>query len=124
MFQSTFDTWKQLIEIATETIDVSTFFFSLHESKYCNKDPQGEQILNDLVAAGTKRHVKIRLVQSVPTDQFPDTETDIFVRQKAAEVRSVDINGGVMHTKLWIVDNKHVYIGSANMDCRAISQVQ
>ena len=30
---------------------------------------------------------------------------------------------GVLHTKLWVVDGKHIYIGSANMDWRSLTQV-
>lgn len=30
---------------------------------------------------------------------------------------------GVLHSKFWIVDQKHVFIGSANMDWRALTQV-
>lgn len=43
-----------------------------------------------------------------------------------AEVREVDlrnITGGVVHTKLWVVDKKHMYVGSANMDWRSLTQV-
>lgn len=29
---------------------------------------------------------------------------------------------GVLHSKFWIVDRKHVFIGSANMDWRALTQ--
>lgn len=29
-----------------------------------------------------------------------------------------------MHSKFWIVDRKHVFIGSANMDWRALTQVK
>lgn len=28
-----------------------------------------------------------------------------------------------MHTKAWLVDGKHFYIGSANIDWRALTQV-
>lgn len=43
-----------------------------------------------------------------------------------AEVRGVDlqsITGGILHTKLWVVDKKHMYLGSANMDWRSLTQV-
>ena len=43
-----------------------------------------------------------------------------------AEVRSIDfaklLKSGVLHTKFWIVDEKHVYVGSANMDYRSLTQ--
>lgn len=44
-----------------------------------------------------------------------------------AEVREVDlmaVTGGIVHTKLWVVDQKHLYLGSANMDWRSLSQVK
>lgn len=43
-----------------------------------------------------------------------------------ADVRAVnmrDLTTGVLHTKFWVVDNKHIYIGSANMDWRSLTQV-
>lgn len=43
-----------------------------------------------------------------------------------AEIREVDlqaVTGGIIHTKLWVVDQKHFYVGSANMDWRSLSQV-
>lgn len=43
------------------------------------------------------------------------------------QVRSLNfgklMGGGVLHTKFWIVDQRHVYIGSANMDWRSLTQV-
>lgn len=30
---------------------------------------------------------------------------------------------GVLHAKFWIVDSRHVYIGSANMDWKSLSEV-
>lgn len=30
---------------------------------------------------------------------------------------------GVLHTKFWVVDQTHFYIGSANMDWRSLTQV-
>lgn len=43
-----------------------------------------------------------------------------------ADVRLVnmrELTSGVLHTKFWVVDKKHVYIGSANMDWRSLTQV-
>lgn len=48
-----------------------------------------------------------------------------FVR---IQVRSLNfaalLGAGVLHTKLWLIDRTHVYVGSANMDWRALSQVK
>lgn len=34
------------------------------------------------------------------------------------------MGGGVLHTKLWIVDEQHFYVGSANMDWRSLTEVR
>ena len=43
------------------------------------------------------------------------------------EVRSLDmkrlIGNGILHTKMWLVDGKHFYVGSANLDWRSYTQV-
>lgn len=48
--------------------------------------------------------------------------------KRAAEVRSVDfpklLGGGVLHTKLILIDRKDFYVGSANMDWRALTEVK
>lgn len=43
-----------------------------------------------------------------------------------AQVRQVpmrQLTGGVLHSKFWVVDGRHIYVGSANMDWRALTQV-
>lgn len=80
-----------------------------------------------LLTAGTKRHIKIKIAQNAPTQYQPNIDTEILTKRKAAEVRSLNfaklIGAGVLHTKLWIIDRKHFYVGSANMDWRALTQV-
>ena len=34
------------------------------------------------------------------------------------------VGGGVLHTKMWIVDRNHIFLGSANMDWRSLTQVK
>lgn len=44
------------------------------------------------------------------------------------QIRQIDMkdwyDGGVMHQKIWVFDNKNIYLGSANMDWRALTQVK
>lgn len=52
--------------------------------------------------------------------------TVLLVLPAGADVKYVDLErltGGIVHTKFWVVDGKHVYIGSANMDWRSLTQV-
>ena len=31
---------------------------------------------------------------------------------------------GILHTKMWLVDRRHFYVGSANFDWRSLTQVK
>lgn len=50
----------------------------------------------------------------------------LLLLHTGANVRMVNMKAlttGVLHTKFWVVDKKHIYIGSANMDWRSLTQV-
>ena len=34
------------------------------------------------------------------------------------------MGGGILHTKMWLVDRRHFYVGSANFDWRSLTQVK
>lgn len=80
-----------------------------------------------MLKGGTERGIKIRIAQNNPSQNYPNIDTELLVKRKAAEVRSLNfvklLGGGVLHTKLWIIDKKHAYVGSANMDWRSLTQV-
>lgn len=108
-------------------MDIGSFFWELRGADFYNHSTawQGEQIFDEILNAGTKRGINIRIAQSKPLSKSFDTA--ILVKQKAAEVRSVDFDrlfgSGVLHSKFWIVDDEHFYVGSANMDWRSLTQV-
>jgi phospholipase D3/4 len=84
------------------------------------------QALRDAAARG----VTIRIVQS-PGFSGKKQESD-SLREEFPDrvlIRSVDMGkwyggGGIMHQKIWIFDARHLYLGSANMDWKSISQVK
>jgi len=63
---------------------------------------------------------------------MPAYDTGNLTAIGAAEVRSIDFAnvdgygklGGILHTKLMVVDGKDAYVGSANMDWRSLTQVK
>lgn len=129
-FLSTYDVWRNLISIAEKSIDIGSFYWTLRGVDVYNHTSawQGEKIFQQLLSAGLSKKVKLRIAQSEPTQNNPNHDTEYFVKRKAAEVRSVNfprlLGGGVLHTKLWIIDERHVYLGSANMDWRSLTQVK
>ncbi|XP_068151158.1 5'-3' exonuclease PLD3 [Drosophila tropicalis] len=134
-FMSTFAAWTQLLNNAKNTIDIASFYWTLRgEDTGTNHSStkQGEEIFNSLLANGdssdiTKR-LKIRIAQSEPSSVSPNMDTKYLASNGAADVVSINMpkyfDGGVLHTKLWIVDGQHLYLGSANMDWRALTQVK
>lgn len=90
---------------------------------------QGEEVLRRLIEAGSKRGIRIRVAKNPPsTASIPNTVDTVELETAGgAEVRSLDfkrlIGDGVLHTKMWVVDRKHVFVGSANMNWRSLTQV-
>lgn len=111
---STFDAWNRLFEMANHSIDIGSFYWNLRGTDSYNHSSawQGEEIFDKFLTTGTKRNVKIRIAQSATSDISPNIDTEILEKRKAAEVRSVNIErllgGGVLHTKLWIIDHQHM----------------
>lgn len=72
--------------------------------------------------------MKVRVVHNLPNKEFPDLDAEELAALGAAEVRSINftrlIGRGILHTKLWVVDGRHFYVGSANMDWRSLTQVR
>ncbi|KAG7226167.1 hypothetical protein INR49_014262 [Caranx melampygus] len=120
--------WKDLIAMATDQVDVSSFYWTLTGEDIninSSSDTAGREILRELGELPS-RNVSVRVVTSVPTVRTNSTDLKIL-KQKGAHVREVNfgrLTKGVLHTKFWIVDRKHVFIGSANMDWRALTQVK
>ncbi|XP_034530303.1 5'-3' exonuclease PLD4 [Notolabrus celidotus] len=120
--------WNDLISIATHQVDVVSFYWTLTGDDInvnSSSDKPGRQILKDLEELPS-RNVSVRLVTSVPS--VPTNSTDFkILKEKGVQVRKVNfgrLTRGVLHSKFWIVDRKHVFIGSANMDWRALTQVK
>ncbi|KAJ6637074.1 5'-3' exonuclease PLD3, partial [Pseudolycoriella hygida] len=129
-FPDTFNAWSELLSLANSTLDIASFYWTLRSADVYNHSSswQGEKIFQMILNAGVQQGLKIRVAQSAPTQQQPNLDTELLIKRNAAVVRSVNfprlLGGGVLHTKLWIVDGMHMYIGSANMDWRSLTQVK
>lgn len=127
---STFSAWKSLIDLAQERIQLAGMYWSLR-GKDVYEDPsdwQGEQIFDLLKKATKDRHLELQIAQNQPRPGEPNRETEELAREVGAQVRNLNftrlMGDGILHTKLWIVDGKHFYVGSANMDWRSLTQVK
>lgn len=122
--------WMDLLKIAKKEIDIASFYWTMRGSDTNTTDAstkQGEEVFASLEATA-KRGVKIRIVQTPPSKTFPSLDTIELQKKGLAEVRWLDmehlLGAGILHTKMWLVDGQHFFVGSANQDWRALTQVQ
>ncbi|XP_042629299.1 5'-3' exonuclease PLD4 [Cyprinus carpio] len=125
---SLYEAWKDLLSSASKQIDVASFYWCLTGediSVNSSSDRQGREILEEFKALPS-RNVSVRVVTSIPT--LAPNSTDLkALKEHGVQIRRVNfgrLTKGILHSKFWIVDGKHVYIGSANMDWRALTQVK
>ncbi|OQR75805.1 phospholipase D3-like [Tropilaelaps mercedesae] len=129
--RTTHETWLDLISRAKSNINIASFYWTLRNKDVPpgdNSSWMGEEVFAALLNTGIRGVVKIRIAQNKPSKINPAQDTADLMKLDAAEVRTLDfqkiLGAGVLHTKFWVVDDTHVYIGSANMDYRSLSQVK
>uniref|UniRef100_A0A8C4XN15 5'-3' exonuclease PLD3 n=1 Tax=Falco tinnunculus TaxID=100819 RepID=A0A8C4XN15_FALTI len=125
---STFSTWMNLLGTVTHSLDIASFYWTMTNEDTRTHElsaAQGEQILEELLQL-SQRGVTVRIAVSHPSAKSPLNDLQALERS-GAMVRTIDmprLTGGVLHTKFWLVDGTHLYIGSANMDWRSLTQVK
>ena len=124
----TYEAWSSLIQSAEESIQTAGMYWSLR-GKDVFEDPSdwaGEDIFKQLETA-VSNGVSLKIAQNLPRPGMPDYDTSDLAKL-GAQVKSLDftklMGAGVLHTKLWLVDGKHFYVGSANFDWRSLTQVK
>ncbi|XP_069568273.1 5'-3' exonuclease PLD3 isoform X1 [Brachyistius frenatus] len=124
--RSVTDSWLHLLNKANSSVHMAAFYLSLRDSDLElleSSDSQGRKVFEQLKQL-TSKGVKLQIAVNAPQTSTQDT-TELAAM--GAEVREVDlmaVTGGIVHTKLWVVDQKHFYLGSANMDWRSLTQVK
>lgn len=123
---SIFWAWQQLMSEARSSLDIASFYWTLTNADTGTHEPsaaQGEEVLQTL--AGLSPKLTVRIAVNTPQESQP---ADLSLLTRAgAHIRTVnmkELTSGVLHTKFWVVDKKHIYIGSANMDWRSLTQVK
>ncbi|CAN9511279.1 unnamed protein product [Ophioblennius macclurei] len=124
---SIFQAWINLMTEARSSLDIASFYWTLTNKDTGTHEPtadQGETVLKRLAELSGKLSVRI----AVNTPQGSQPQDDLrLLNDSGANIRTVNmrqLTSGVLHTKFWVVDKKHIYIGSANMDWRSLTQVK
>ncbi|KAG7517894.1 phospholipase D3-like isoform X2 [Solea senegalensis] len=124
--QSIADSWLHLLNKANSSVHIAAFYFTLRgsDSQFAEStDTKGQEVFEHLKQLESKG-VTLQIAVNGPQTSTQDT---LELAATGADVREVNltaVTGGIVHTKLWVVDQKHLYLGSANMDWRSLSQVK
>ncbi|XP_010861089.1 PREDICTED: phospholipase D4-like, partial [Bison bison bison] len=117
----------QLLDAARESVHVASFYWSLTGPDIGVNDSSsqpGEALLQKLQQL-LDRNVSLAVATSTPTPAKNSTDLQVL-ESRGAQVKHVPmgkLTGGVLHSKFWVVDGRHIYLGSANMDWRSLTQV-
>jgi len=128
--KSTYQAWMELMELAESSIEQAGMYWTLRGSDIYEHPTawQGENIFKTLKKVTSEKGLKLRIAQNKPSAKDPNLDTEDLQRSVGAEVRSLNftrlVGAGILHTKLWLVDNTHFYVGSANFDWRSLTQVK
>lgn len=124
---SIYQAWMKMIGEANSSVDIASFYWTLKNEDTNTSDPSalpGENILQELLKLPGK-DVKVRVAVNNPSPQSIEDIQEL--ENHGVLVQKIDLmklTTGVLHTKFWIVDKKDIYIGSANMDWRSLTQVK
>jgi len=126
----TYNAWSTLISLATKEIKLAGMYWTLRGQDFYSdpSDWEGETIYKQIENATREKKLQLRIAQNLPPEKEPNLDTEDLQKNVGAEVRSLNfknlMGAGVLHTKLWIVDDRHFYVGSANFDWRSLTQVK
>ncbi|KRZ07256.1 Phospholipase D3 [Trichinella zimbabwensis] len=129
--KSTFAAWNMLLALAENEINIAAYKTSLRGKHILNKPDlsteMGEKIFDQLLKAGTERHVRVRMVENYPPkDRGDNADGSSLASKGALHRRPLHLKkyygSGTMHSKFFVVDDRHFYLGSANLDWRSLNQ--
>ncbi|KAF5902186.1 inactive phospholipase D5 isoform X1, partial [Clarias magur] len=100
-----------LLKLAQKSVEIVSPWWDL------NSTEQGRLLLHQLMGLKA-RQVQLKVACGMPLS--PDLE---LLSDYGAEVRDLNMEAltkGELRSSFWVVDNKHIYIGSAAMDWRSL----
>ncbi|MCX6162591.1 MAG: phospholipase D-like domain-containing protein [Ignavibacteriae bacterium] len=113
------DVWIEMINGASKTIDIETFYFANEKGEVL------EGVLSAIKNAA-ERGVQVRVIIDKSFAANNENGIEIVEGLKNITVKRIpfkDIAGGVMHAKYFVVDGEDLFLGSQNMDWRALKHI-
>lgn len=111
--------WVEMIDAARKSVDLEHFYLS-------HKRGEALQPVLDAIGRAAARGVRVRLLLDARMRTTYPWPLDSLSALPGIEVRGVDFRrlaGGVQHSKFMVVDGRDAFLGSQNLDWRALSHI-
>lgn len=112
-------TWVEMIDAARRSVDLEHFYFA-------HRPGDALQPVVDALARAHARGVRVRLLLDAGMDKENQPAADSIAKALGCVLRRIDVRrqgGGVQHSKCMVVDGADAFVGSQNLDWRALSQI-
>ena len=114
------ETWVEMIDGAERALELEHFYLS-----HWPGEPTGPVI--DAIGRAARRGVRVRILLDVRFRSTYPQPADSLGQIAGIELRWLDMKkvsgGGVQHAKFMVVDGLHVFVGSQNLDWRALKHI-
>lgn len=133
----------ELTRQAQNTIDLTAMYWNLlpdpkspdesgfTDEQFAKMGADTGRALFEALRDAAKRGVHIRILESPGFSPSSKPESATLRDDFPEHVKLFEVDmgrwyggSGIMHQKLWIFDDRHIYLGSANMDWKSIMQVK
>lgn len=128
----THEVYLDLINKATKKIQVASFYLCLlaespEQAEHPSSKP-GRLVLEALESAARDRKLKVEMLIGKDEPSWSNQNDLERLRNAGVDLKVLNVTKlsgeGVMHSKFIITDDVNFYVGSANFDWRALSQVK
>ncbi|XP_039501256.2 5'-3' exonuclease PLD3 [Drosophila santomea] len=119
--RSTFDSWQLLLGRAKTSLDIVSPHWTLRGLDVNDSSTRpGDQLFQQLLSNGDggRPKLRVRIVINRSQDSLWHADARILANYGAADVVGINF----LHSKLWLVDGEHFYLGTASMDWRSLTQ--
>ena len=111
--------WLEFIRGAGHTLDLEEFYFS-------HRPGESLQPIVDEIGRAAARGVRVRLLLDAGMSRTYPQPADSLEKLPNVQVRRVDyrrLAGGIQHSKFMIADAREGWLGSQNLDWRAMTHI-
>jgi len=117
--RNTGEVWLEMINEAQKTLDIEQFYIS-------NRAGEALEPVIRAIEKAADRGVTVRIiVEKRMAGTYPETLARLNQHENITvrEIAVFSENGGVQHSKYFIVDGEQVFLGSQNFDWRALDHI-